>query len=43
MLEERIHDLRPSVEETNALLLKTDKVVEISAQKHWVTQVGVTY
>jgi hypothetical protein len=43
MLEERICDLRPFVEETNALLLETDKATGISTQKHQVTEVVVTY
>jgi hypothetical protein len=43
MLEERIRDLWPSVEETDALLLETDKTTGISTQKHQVTQVVVTY
>jgi hypothetical protein len=41
MLKERIQDLRPFVEETDALLLKTDEVAGISAQEHRVTQVDV--
>jgi hypothetical protein len=41
MLEERIRDLRPSVEETDALLLKTDKTTGISTQKHRVNEVVV--
>jgi hypothetical protein len=43
MLEERTRDLRPSVEETNALLLETEKTTGISTQEHRVTQVVVTY
>jgi hypothetical protein len=42
MLEERIQDLRPSVEETDTPLLKTDEAAGISAQEHRVTQVVVT-
>jgi hypothetical protein len=43
MLEERIRDLRPFVEETYALHLETDKITGISAQKHQVTQFVVAY
>jgi hypothetical protein len=43
MLEERIRDLRPFVEETDSLHLETDKITGISAQKHRVTQVVVAY
>jgi hypothetical protein len=43
MLEERIRDLRPSIEETDALLLETDKATRISTQKHQVTEVDVAY
>jgi hypothetical protein len=43
MLEERIHDLRPSIEKTDALLLETDKATGISTLKHQVTKVVVAY
>jgi hypothetical protein len=43
MLEERIRDLRPSVEETDALLFGIDKTTGISTQKHQITQVVVAY
>jgi hypothetical protein len=43
MLEERIRDLRPFAEETDALHLETNKIMGISPQKHRVTQVVVAY
>jgi hypothetical protein len=43
MLEERICDLRPFVEETDALHLETEKTTGTSTQKRRVTQVVVAY
>jgi hypothetical protein len=43
MLEKRIRNLRPFVEEADALLLETDKTTGILTLKHRVTQVVITY